>query len=359
MHATDRPFRWAILGTGPVARKFVLALDLLGGRARVEVVASRDPAKARSFATTLGIGRAVADYAEAVAAEVDAVYVATPPALHEAHAMLAIGAGLAVLIEKPLATDAAAAQRIADAAAARGIFVMEAMWTRFLPLLSVVRSRIEAGAIGEPRGFEGAFLAATRPDPGLSLYDPTCGGGALLNRGVYPLSLARFLMGPVAETKAVARIGETGVDEETALTLRHTSGAASTIRASLRSAGEPPLAVYGTEGTIRFDGPVWRPTGATLVPVRAGPGMSAPARFERLREAPLYQALSRRAEPAKRLLHGGGRAIRAELRGSGYQYEAAEVMERVRLGATASEVMPMSESIEILEVIDMARAQWA
>jgi len=356
MPVTNRPFQWAIIGTGPVARRFALALRLLDG-AEVAVVASRNPANARSFATALG-GNAVDDYAAAMAADIDAVYIATPPTLHEEHALMAIAAGRAVLIEKPLAPDAAAARRIAQAASDARVFAMEAMWTRFLPLLSAVRAHVAGGTIGESRAFEGTFLGATRPDPGTSLFDPGRGGGALLNRGVYPLSLARFLLGPVAETRALARIGPTGVDEETALVLRHVSGALSTIRASLRASGDPAPTVYGTDGTIRFRGPVWRPTGATLTPVRAGAGMAAPARFEQLREAPLYQALSRRTEPAKRLLRGGGRAIRAELRGSGYQYEAAEVMDCVRRGTTVSEIMPMSESVEILDVVDTARASW-
>ena len=155
----------------------------------------------------------------------------------------------------------------------------------------------------------------------------------------------------------MARIGASGVDEETALTLRHASGAISTIRASLATMGEPPTVVYGTEGTLRLAGPVWRPTGATLVPVRAGSGMAAPARFERLRETPLVQDLSRRAGPLKRLLRGGGRRLHAPLYGSGYQYEAAEVMDCVRRGATGSAVMPLAESIEVLEAVDAARAQ--
>jgi predicted dehydrogenase len=360
MPATPRPFRWAILGTGPVARKFALALRLIPG-AEVAAVASRDPKNARAFAAALG-GRPAESYAAAVAGhggatdDVDAVYVATPPALHEDHAQAAIAAGRAVLVEKPLAADAAAARRIAAAAEAAGVFAMEAMWTRFLPLVLAVRARIAAGAIGEVRGFDGAFLAATRPDAGI--HDPARGGGALLDRGVYPVSLARFLLGPVAETKAMARLGPGGVDEDAALVLRHACGALSTVRASLRTAGAGATTIWGTEGTIRLSGPVWRPTGAVLTPVRAGGGMAPPARFEALRETAPAQALSRRVEPLKRLVRGRGQAIGAPLAGSGYQYQAAEVMACVRRGATGSALMPMGESVEILEIVDAARAGW-
>lgn len=356
MSDRDRAFRWAILGTGPVARRFVAALLLLPAT-EAAVVASRDAANARAFADALGVGHAAQDYAEAARWEVDAVYVATPPALHEAHARLAIDAGRAVLIEKPLATDAAAAARIAEAASAAGVFAMEAMWTRFLPLVLAVRDRVAAGALGEVQGFEAAFLGAVRPDPGVGLFDAARGGGALLARGVYPLSLARFLLGPVAETRAIARIGATGVDEETALVLRHASGAVSSLRASLRTAGEPGTTIRGTEGTIHLAGPVWRPRAARLLPVQAGSGMAAPGRAEAFRESALGQALARHAAPLRRLRRRG-RAIGAPLVGSGYHYEAAEVAACVARGATVSEIMPIAESVEILALVDAARAEW-
>lgn len=321
------------------------------------VVASRSFANAEAFAGTIG-GRPVESYAAAVAADVDAVYIATPPSLHEEHAALAFDAGRPALIEKPLASDAAAARRIAALAASRGVFAMEAMWTRFLPLLGVARERIDAGALGELRAFEGAFLGATRVDAAASLFDPERGGGALLNRGVYPLSLARFLMGPVAEVQGFARFGATGVDEDCSLMLRHASGAMSTIRASLVTAGEPPVSVYGTGGTLRFSGPVWRPVRAELTPVRPGSGMRAPARFETLRETAPAQAASRRVAALKRLLNRGAQTVRAPLHGSGYQYEAAEAMACIRDGRPGSDIMPLSESIEILQVVEAVRSQW-
>ncbi len=353
---TDRPFRWAILGTGPVARKFALGLGLVGAEAHV--VASRDPANARAFAADLGVAHVAGSYDEAARAEVDALYIATPATLHEAHAMLGIRTGRAVLVEKPFAPDAAAARRIAEAAEDAGVFAMEAMWTRFQPLVRALRERIAAGDIGAPLAFEAAFLGATLPDPAMGLFDPARAGGALLHRGIYPLSLAQFLMGPVEETMSMARIGETGVDEETAMTLRHASGAISTIRASLRTAGEPAMSIRGTTGTIAVDGPVWRPTGATLRVTHPGRGMAAPARFETLREKPAVQAVSRRVMPVLRSLKDRGTTIPAPLHGSGYQYEAQAVMQAVRAGATASEVMPLADSIAALELIDAARASW-
>ena len=352
----SRPFKWAILGTGPVARKFALGLKLLKGAAELQAVASRNPENARDFARALG-GPAFETYEDAVGQEVDAVYIATPPALHEAHAELAFAAGRPVLIEKPLAADAASARRIAAKAAEHGLFAMEAMWTRFLPLMETARRDIEAGALGELRAFDAAFLRATKPNGANSLFDPVRGGGALLNRGVYPLSLARFLMGPVTEVQCLARLAETGVDEDCSLMVRHASGAISTLRSSLRTSGEPPMVVYGTTGTLRFEGPVWRPLGAKIMSVTADHGMSAPARFETLRETPLAQQLSRKLQSLK-ALRNRARSLPAPLLGSGYQYEAAEVMECVGRGDLTSKIMPLSESIEILDVIEDARRTW-
>lgn len=350
--------RWAILGTGLVSRKFVLGLRALGPAARVSVVASRDPAKAQAFAARFGIA-AHADDATAVARDdVDAVYVATPPSEHERQALLAIAAGKAVLVEKPFALDAAAAARIAQAAEAAGVFCMEAMWTRFLPLLDAVRALLAEGALGEIRSLQGSFMGSDLPGPvlsgaGASLFDPARGGGALMHRGVYPLSLARHLLGPIADVTAMGRLGETGVDEDCTVILRHAGGALTTLTASLRSPGPNGLVLAGTTGLMTLEAPVYRPHRARLATVtpRDGGRQGAP-RFERLRESGPVQRLAQ-MRPS-----GGGRVIRAPFAGNGYHYEAAAVARARAAGETVSALMPLSESVEIMAAIDAARAQF-
>jgi len=356
----ERPFRWAILGTGAVARKFALDLRQLGDRAALQVVASRTAGNATRFAADLGVADVAPDYAAAVTADVDAVYIATPPAQHEDHALLAIAAGRAVLIEKPIALDADAAARIAAAAGAARVFCMEAMWTRFQPLLDTVKTRIDAGEIGDLRGFEARFMAASQTDPQASLFDPARGGGALMHRGIYPLSLARFLLGPVADAQSLGRVGDTGVDEDSALMLRHESGAISTLRASLRANGPDGMAIYGTAGTLHVTGPVWRPTGAVLKHTR--PGSAAPGavrRFEAFRESGTGLRLSGALGQLRGALGRGQARIRAPFSGNGYHYEAEAVMQAVRQGQTEDPRMPLSQSIEIMQIIDAARAGWA
>lgn len=354
MTSTERsPFRWGILGTGPVAQKFAIGLRSLGGAAEATVVASRQPANAQRAAAALGIPRVAASYADAVV-DVDAVYVATPPTSHLEHALLAIGAGVPVLVEKPFAADAASGRQIVAAARRADVFCMEAMWTRFLPLLDLVRQHVRDGDLGELRGLDGSFCVATRYDPAASIFDPTRGGGALLHRAVYPLSLARHLLGPVAASHAVALLGESGVDEDVALVARHAGGAVSTVRASLRSAEPSALTLRGTRATLRVDPPVYRPHAATLTPVEPTAQGSA-GRLGHHRERPAVQAAQQWTAPLRRMLSRGAR-VRAHHDGNGYHYQAAAVAAAVREGAIECPTMPLDESIEVLDLLDHARA---
>jgi predicted dehydrogenase len=346
--------RWAILGTGVVSRKFVLGLRVLGPAARVTAVASRDPARAQDFARSFAIPFAAPGYAEAVARDdVDAVYVATPPSEHEAHAMLAIAAGKAVLVEKPFALDAGAAARITQAAEAAGVFCMEAMWTRFLPLMETVRGLVAQGALGQLRSLQGSFMGSDLPGTGASLFDPARGGGALMHRGVYPLSLARHLLGPIAGVTALGRRGETGVDEDCSVILRHAGGALTTLTASLRSPGPNDLVLAGTRGLLVLEAPVYRPHRArlTIVTPRDGSRQGG-GRLEGLRESGAAQRV------AQMLSREGGRVIRRPYAGNGYHYEAAEVARCLAAGQTVSALMPPAESVEIMAAIDAARAQF-
>jgi predicted dehydrogenase len=337
----------------------VLDLRILGDRVRVVTVASRGVENAERFAADLGVADVAPDYATAVAADVDAVYIATPPALHEDHALMAIAAGKAVLIEKPLALDGAAARRIADAAQAANVFCMEAMWTRFQPLLRDLRARIQAGEIGEVRGFDGSFFGANKPDSDTGLFDPERGGGALMHRGIYPLSIARFLLGPVVESHAMGHVGTTGVDEDSALLLRHEGGAITTLRSSLRVNGREGAAIYGTTGTLHITGPIWRPGGAVLVRTRPGGSKGGPRRFEAFRESGAGLRLSGALGQMRGALGRGQQRIRVPFAGNGYHYEAQAVMDAVRAGHTEEALMPLADSIEVMEIIDRARASWA
>lgn len=350
-------FRWSILGTGAVAHKFVSDLACLGEQTEVRCVASRNAQNATDFASDLGIPEALS-YDDAISADVDGVYIATPAAMHESQALAAIAAGKAVLIEKPMAGNADAARRISEAAKASGTFCMEAMWTRFLPAIEVVRAALDAGKLGEPIGLDARFMMANQPNRNVSIFDPHSDGGAMLHRGIYPLSLARMFLGPVSDLKPITKIGETGVDEEAVVAMRHENGAISNIRASLRANGPQGTAIYGSRATIYLDGPIYRPLNVRLVETNAAAASSGPTRrrpLEKFRESRLGL---RTSERIKRLIAGVRRTqnLRAGFVGSGYHYQARAVIEAVRNGETFDSRMSPDESVEVLEMIDRIRA---
>jgi predicted dehydrogenase len=339
--STDRPFGWAILGTGVVAYKFARGLAAATPEMRVAVSASRRPEAARTFAGCFVGAVAAPDYATAVSHDgVDAVYVATPPTQHEAHALLAIAAGRPVLIEKPFAIDAAAARRIADAATGQGVFCMEAMWTRFLPIYAQIRAVMALQPIGELRALQARFMISDRVDPAAGLFDPARGGGALLHRGIYGVSL-----------------GDTGVDEDCTVILRHAGGGLSTIIASLRANGRNDLTLGGTGGVLQVEAPIFRPHRALLS--RSAPRRQPMpgGRADRLRESALLQRLNQILPPGLR--PGGGRrqVLRAAHSGNGYVHEAEAVRRAVRDGQWESSLMPLAESLEIMDILDQAARQ--
>lgn len=349
-------FRWAVLGTGPVARKFVLGLRAAPGHVCV-AAASRSADNAAKFAKRF---KTAADtYETAVARpDVDAVYIATPPSLHEPHALMAIAAGKPVLIEKPFALDAAAAARIAQAARTAGVFCMEAMWTRFLPLMDQIQTRLDGGDLGDLRSFHGVFCNADIPDAGASLYDPARGGGALMHRGYYAVSLALHFLGPVRDVQASLRRGETGVDEDVALILTHDSGAISTLNASLRSGGDNRASLRGTKGRLEITAPIFRPFEARLYRTtarKAGTG-TAPGRAEGLKEGGLLQGLNQRLQPLKARLKPGGTRLSARFAGNGYGHEALAVAAALRAGLTEEPRMPLDDSLAIMAILDRAKS---
>jgi predicted dehydrogenase len=349
-------FRWGIFGTGSVSAKFAAGLRQLGD-AEVAMVASRDQAQAASFAAAFGAPNAIAGYEAAASAApglVDAIYIATPPALHLDHALACIGAGVPVLIEKPFALDGEAAQTIAAAAREAGIFCMEAMWTRFMPALTRLKVLIDDGAIGEPRMIAGSFGISNAVDPAYGNFDPARGGGALAHLGLYPISLGQWLFGTPVDVHGAGRVGSTGVEEDAAIALRYASGVVGSFHASLRAPAANDLAVHGTHGSLTLTGPLYRPSGIArrFATPRGQPraGLSRKALFK---EGDLYQRLVR----VRERLQPGGKTIGLPFAGNGYHYEAAEVAACVRAGAAESAIMPLADSLAVAATLDALRAQ--
>lgn len=315
--------RWGVIGTGGIASAFVRDLALLPDATAV-AVGSRRQETADEFAREHVVGRAHPSYADLVGDdEVDAVYVATPHPGHHDAAMLAIEAGKAVLVEKPFTMDAQEAAALVAAARSKGTFLMEAMWTRFLPHVVRIRELLASGVLGELRTVvadHGQWFAA---DPAHRLFAPELGGGALLDLGIYPVSFTSMVLGPPSRVTAVSDPAFTGVDASTSVLLQHDGGAHGVVTTSLQAVGANRAFVSGTDARLEID-PVWYSPTTFSVIGRDG------------------RVLERHEQPH----HGGG-----------HRHQAAEVARCLRAGQAESEVMPLDETVEIMRTLDEVRRQ--
>ncbi len=317
----ERTIRWGILGTGGISRAFAQALRETPG-AQLVAVGSRSVGSARAFAEAFGAA-AYASYAALVAApEVDIVYIGTPHTLHAENTVLALEAGKAVLCEKPFAMNLRQARRMVDLARSRKLFLMEAMWTRFMPALAEVRRLVASGEIGEVALVQADFGFAATRDPAHRVNQHALGGGALLDLGIYPLSIASALLGPVESVCAQAMIGDTGVDITTGFSLRHRGGTVSVCSCSLRARTPCELSISGSRGSIRMD-----------------------SLFHMARSLTITG------------LDGASRSVATPFLGNGYVHEALAAGEALRAGLIEHPAMTHEDTLAGMRVLDDIRAQ--
>ncbi|WP_144752223.1 Gfo/Idh/MocA family protein [Curtobacterium pusillum] len=251
--------RWGVIGTGGIARSFVG--DCTAAGIEFVAVGSRTQAGAESFASEFGIPRAHGSYEDLVADDgVDAVYVATPHSRHAEDALLAIKAGKHVLVEKAFTITADEARRVVDAARRADVAVMEAMWTRFLPQMSMIRELVSEGRIGRVRLVEATHHQALPSDPAHRLNDPALGGGAMLDLGIYPISFAVDVLGVPTGIAAAGTLSEQGVDTQMGLVLTHEGGTQSMLHFGLDLRSPNSASVIGEDGRIDLDSTWFTPT---------------------------------------------------------------------------------------------------
>lgn len=314
--------RWGILATGYIAHIF--AQDLRTAGLELTAVGSRRSDAAAAFAAEFAIPHVHSSYEELVAdPEVDIVYIASPHSHHREHAVLALGAGKHVLIEKPVTLNAAEAAEIRDLAQASGLLAMEAMWTRYLPHMIRIREIIAAGTLGEVRAVIADHTQSLPTDPAHRLNALELGGGALLDLGIYPVSFAWDILGPMAEIRAVGRLADTGADTDVAISAAHTGGGVSSLFTSSRAAGPTSASIVGTHARIDIDQVWYAPTSFR---VTATDG------------AVLEQYTS-------------------EATGRGMQFQARAAEAIVASGRTDSDLLPFGESVAIMRALDDIRAQ--
>jgi predicted dehydrogenase len=348
----DRPIRWGILGTGAMAAGFVQDLKTVQD-AELYAVGSRAEATAQRFATAYGVRRAHTSYEALVAdPEVDIVYVATPHSRHRDDCLLALDAGKPVLCEKPFALNASQAREVIERARERGLFCMEAMWTRFLPILTDVRDRVLKGEIGELQAIFSDFGHPVERRDDNRFLALELGGGALLDRGIYGVALAHWFFGPPAEAHGVAKLARTGVDEQFAAVLGWDDGRVASLTGSMAARTHNTATLVGTTGSILLHEPFWCPPGVTIR--RFGAPTAASSLPRSLLRLPGLG-------PARRVLRGlrgRGRHFRAQLAGRGYRYEAIEAMRCLRLGNLESDFITLDETLEVMQTLDRLRAPW-
>ncbi|MDW8107168.1 MAG: Gfo/Idh/MocA family oxidoreductase [Armatimonadota bacterium] len=316
-------FKWGILGTGKIARRFMQAAFYVP-EAQVVAVGSRAQHTADAFGAQFGIPKRYGSY-EALFAdpEVEIVYVATPHSLHAENTLAALQAGKHVLCEKPFTLNASQAEQVIRAARASGKFVMEGMWTRCFPLIREVVRRVQAGELGEVRLVMADFGFRPPFDPNSRLFAPALGGGALLDVGVYPVSLAFLILGAPAQVASYAALGATGVDELCSILFTYANGAQAVLSASLQVDTPKQAHLCGTQARIDIPAPWWKPSEAWLT------------RSDGTREHLLYP-----------------------YEGDGLQFEIRHVHECIHQGLTESPWMPLDETLAIMRVLDTLRSQW-
>jgi predicted dehydrogenase len=313
--------RWGVIGTGGIASTF--AADLaLSGAGDVVAVGSRSAESARRFAARFGVARAHASYEALVADDgVDCVYVATPHSLHHANARLALEHGKPALVEKAFTMTAAEARDLVALSRARGLFLMEAMWTRCLPHVRALREVVGSGALGELVAVYADHGQWFELDPASRLFDPSLGGGALLDLGVYPVSFASMLLGAPRRVSAVIDDVVPGVDGQVSMAFAYDSGAHAVLTCTSRAVTATRASVVGVDARIEVEGDFYAPSAFTVVP-RAG-------------------------EPETRHFETSGR---------GLHFEAAEVARCLAAGEVESPMMPLDESVEIMATMERVLA---
>jgi predicted dehydrogenase len=315
--------RWGVLAPGGIAHTFGRAL-----RARtdqeIRAVASRSIGRAEAYRSEFGVEVAYGSYEELVAdPHVDAVYVASPHSEHLAQAQLALEAGKPVLVEKAFTRNGAEARAVFDTASGAGLFAMEAMWTRFLPHLDVVRQCLEQGLLGEVKVVAADHGQKLYPDGPQRLSDPALAGGALLDLCVYPISFASLVLGEFEDLHATGVLTDEGVDAQEAVTVRNSAGALGLLSASMVSSTPTTASISGTRARLELSGAFYGQSTVTLL----GP----------------HDEVLDVLEPSDRE--------------HGLQHEIVEVAACVDAGLLESPLLPWAETLRVMDAMDSVREQ--
>lgn len=329
-------FRWGVIGPGGIANRFAGALPAVPG-ARLAAVFARDAAKGEAYAAQwqregLPPARVTTVLDELLHSDdVDAVYIATPHSNHGEYVRAALQAGKPVLCEKPLVTTRAEGQALVALARSQGVFLMEALWTRFLPAYDLAARLLQCGAIGELRAMQSSFCFASVYDPQHRQWNPALAGGALWDIGIYNLAVTRWVLqqmndGVCPEPEHLdvqVKIAPTGVDAAVNVTLHFPGGVTSQFRCGFDAASVNAFEALGSKAALRFPTDFWQAEAVEVVTRKAPPERTA---------APF--------------------AI------NGFEGEIAEAQACIRAGQVESPRMPHAETLALLGWMDAIRARF-
>ena len=315
------PLRWGVIGPGWIAERFIGSLQR-NTRQQVVAVASRDLARSTEFAARNGVPSAFGSYQELVDdPDIDVVYIATPHNAHYPCALLSLRAGKHTLVEKPLALNAVQATELSELASAQGVFLMEALWTMFLPKFDVIRQLLETGAMGEIKTVLADHGEYFTDDHRIMRSD--LAGGPLLDLGTYPISFAAWILGEPATIQASGQPHPAGVNGQASAILANSAGNQAIINTTIFSTTPTTGVIAGTAATLTIPGPYYQPGDMTLT-------------------SNTGQVLTF-SEP--------------QISHEGLHFEAAEVARCITAGLVESPLRLLSDSVATMRIVDEIRRQ--
>lgn len=311
---------WGIIGTGNIASIFAKDLKLVPD-AKFLAVGSRSLDTANDFGDKFGAERSYSSYAELAAdPDVDIIYIATPHTYHFENTRICLNNNKAVLCEKPFMVNARQAKEIINLARQKNRFIMEAMWTRFLPLMDVLKILISSGEIGDLMSVQADFCFHNNFDINSRLFNPGLAGGALLDVGVYPVMLAHTFLGNPNSIKAVATIGQSGVDESICAILNYDHGKSAVIQSSVSYSSPTEAVLSGTKGYIKVNRRWFEMNSLTVHRDGENPEI-----------------------------------IEKSYEGRGFHFEIKEAQRCLKNGEIESPLMPHSNTLQVMEILDQIR----
>lgn len=316
--------RWGIMSTGLIAEAFATALNSMDD-AQIVAVGSRNQATADAFGEKYNIPRRYDSYEALVAdADVDVIYIGTPHMFHYDNMLLCLNAGKHVLCEKAFTINARQAEECIQLARQKNLFLMEAMWMRYIPAVVQARQWVRDGRIGDVRVVRANFNPYMDFDAEHRVFNPALGGGALLDIGIYPISFATMVLGLPADVKSIVTLGELGTDEITSMLFHYEDGAQAVLTCGWQAYDDFEAMIVGTQGRIKLHHPFFFTEQLTLT-MRDDEGEH------------------------HTIPHGTV---------NGYVHEAREVHRCLRAGELESPAMTLDETLALMRLMDAMRAEW-